>query len=310
MDLLSPIVTSSGWVYSTGSLHLLGNNVFGWPMYFPDEGGQRVYSGKRYTKFLRYQRPDLLPVQPYDRCAQIDPWSSLIPTECIIDGVDTRRALEDWLSSSSDPRVGSIKHVLDRAGIKTSQCGLGGSTGLGCIAPDSDLDLLIFDSSSALPCRNAIEAALLDGELTLMTDEIVSSYATRYARLYNLSQSHLHSVFSHDVTKAYRQGQKISFIFTYNENEREKIPARLYTKDAFHAPEIRMNAWVVDGTGSWLYPRKYIVEKDGQEYQIWSHHWLRDPITPAGTLVEVVGRNLGDGVILLSDLHHHIAPFN
>lgn len=105
--------------------------------------------------------------------------------------------------------------------------------------------------------------------------------------------------------------QKISFIFTYGEGEREKIPARLYNEPLDQTFAVRLRARVVDGSASWLYPRKYTVEQaNGRLHQVWSHHWLRDPVTPAGTLVEIVGRDLGDGIISLTDLQHHIAPLN
>lgn len=109
----------------------------------------------------------------------------------------------------------------------------------------------------------------------------------------------------------YYRGQKISFIFTYGEHERDKIPVRLYNESFDQTLAVRLKARVVDGGASWLYPRKYTVEQaNGRLYQVWSHHWLRDPVTPAGTLVEVVGRDLGDGIISLTDLQHHIAPLN
>lgn len=142
-----------------------------------------------------------------------------------------------------------------------------------------------------------------------MTYDVVSSYADRYAQLYGLDRNYLHAVFAGDLTKVYHRGRKISFIFTYDEHEQVKIPSRLYDDDIQRSPEVRMKVRVVDGTASWLYPRKYVVEHpSGQLFQIWSHHWLRDPVTPAGALVEVVGRDLGGGLISLTDLHHHIAP--
>lgn len=307
IDMLSPVVTNSGWVYSIGSLYLLGNSLFGRPMYFPNETGHRVYMGKPYAKFLRHQKSDLLPPQPYRVCTQIDPWSVLIPTESVIKSIDARWAFENWLSSL-DPRADIVKQILNRAGVKTSLCGLGGSIGLGCEIQNSDIDLLIFNSSSAPPCRCAIKEALLNMELALMTNEVVSLYAERYSRMYHLDQNYLRSIFAHDITKVYRQGQKISFIFTYGEHEREKIPNRLYADYARRAPEIRIKARIVDNNESWLYPRKYTIEDSVRCYQVWSHHWLRDPITPAGTPVEVVGRNLGDGIISLTDMHHRIVP--
>lgn len=308
MDLLSPIVTKSGWVYSTGSLHLRENSLFGRPMYYPDNAGERMFLERRYKKYQRLPNPDSLPVQPYLRCAQIDPWSVLISLEEVVERVDVRRALENWLMGS-DPRTDIVRRILNAAGIKTGQCGLGGSAGLGCETPASDVDLLVFGSISALSCRRAIEDALLSGELTLMTHDVVSSYADRYAQLYGLDRNYLHAVFAGDLTKVYHRGRKISFIFTYDEHEQVKIPSRLYDDDIQRSPEVRMKVRVVDGTASWLYPRKYVVEHpSGQLFQIWSHHWLRDPVTPAGTLVEVVGRDLGGGLISLTDLHHHIAP--
>ncbi len=308
MNLLCPVVTVSGWIYSIGSLYSKRGNLFGRPMYFPSEAGERVYSGRRYDKFLRHQRSDLLPKQPYIRCAQIDPWSVMIPAEHIVGRIDSHQVFENWLTSS-DSRVGIVKGILQAAGIASHQCGLGGSVSLGCEALDFDIDLLIFNSSSAHSCRRAIEDALLNRELELMTKKVVSSYAERYAKMYGLDQGYLHSVFAGDLTKVYYQGQKISFIFTYGEDERDKIPARLYDDDSYLAPEIRMNAHVIDSAAAWLFPRKYVVQKpSGQIYQVWSHHWLRDPVTPAGTLVEVVGRDLGDGIISLTDMHHHIAP--
>lgn len=308
MDLLSPIITSSGWVYSTGSLYLQDGNVLGRPMYLPDTNGERVYLGKQYKKYQRRPEINLCPVQPYSGCGQIDPWSVLIPSEQIINIVDTRQAFKRWLKGY-DPRINIVKHVLNMAGIKISQCGLGGSTGLGCETPLSDIDLLIFGSASAFSCRRAIEDALLNEELQLMTSETVSAYAERYARLYNLDQNYLYTVFAHDLTKVYYKGQKISFIFTYDEYEREKIPIRLYTSNPYATHKVRMNARVIDSTASWLYPRKYVVEQlSGQLHQVWSHHWLRDPVTPVGTLVEIIGCDLGDGIISLTDLHHYIVP--
>lgn len=308
MDLLSPFVTASGWVYSTGSLYRRKESLFGRPMYFPDDAGERIYLGKRYKKYQRSQQLYILPTQPYPLCTEIDPWSALVPAAQVVNHVDTHRAFESWLTGL-DPRVEIVKRVLSSAGIKTDQCGLGGSVGLGCQTSLSDIDLLVFGSASMLSCRRAIEDALLGGELTLMTNEIVSSYAERYAQLYGLNRSYLHSVFARDLTKVYYRGLKISFIFTYSEQERSKIPSLLYTEDVGRAPEILLKARVVDGAASWLYPRKYVVEHpSGQLYQVWSHHWLRDPVTPAGTLVEVVGRKLSGGVISLTDLHHHIAP--
>ncbi|MDO8592999.1 MAG: hypothetical protein Q7R92_04515 [bacterium] len=285
-----------------------GDNIFGRPMYFPNETGKRVYLGKRYEKFLRHKGPNLLPTQPYAICAQVDPWSVAIPFGHIADYIDTRQELEYWLTSS-DQRVGIVKYIFKEAGITIHRCGLGGSASLGCESSDNDIDLLIFGSSTVLLCKQAIESALRSGDLDLMTREIVSLYVERYARMYGLNQDYLNSVFSYDLTKVYYRGQKISFIFTYSEDERKKIPAILYARKSCQAPEICIKAYIIDNTASWLYPRKYIVKKpSGQTYQVWSHHWLKDPVTPAGTLVEVMGRNLGDGIISLTDMHHHIAP--
>ncbi|MCR4278432.1 MAG: hypothetical protein NUV84_01500 [Candidatus Uhrbacteria bacterium] len=308
MDLLGPVVTKSGWVYSTGSLYLRENSLFGRPMYYPDDAGERMFLGRRYKKYQRLPKHSSLPAQPYPLCAQIDPWSVLIPAEQIVDRVDVRQALRNWFEGP-DSRTSVIKHLLNTAGIKTDQCGLGGSTGLGCETAASDVDILVFGSASALSCRRAIEDALLSGELTLMTHDVVSSYAERYARLYGLDRSYLHAVFAGDLTKVYYQGRKISFIFVYGENERDKIPLQLYSESVSQTLEIRLRARVVDGSASWVYPRKYIVEQQhGQLHQVWSHHWLRDPVTPTNTLVEVVGRDLGGGIISMTDLAHHIVP--
>lgn len=310
MNLLTPIVTASGWIYSAGALHAQEGGHFGRPMYYPSEEGERVYLGREYTKYLRRPQTELLPAQPYRECPQIDPWSVVIPSAQIVHCVDTRSAFQSWLAGS-DLRVDIVKHILKGAGISMDQCGLGGSVGLGCETTASDIDLLIFGSALALSCRRAIEDALLMGELALMTNETVSSYARRYSDLYGLDLNYLHTVFARDLSKVYYRGQKISFIFTYGECERDKIPLRLYDGCFDQAREIRLKARVVDGTASWLYPRKYTIEQaTGRLYQVWSHHWLRDPVTPAGTLVEVVGRDLGDGTISLTDLRHHIAPLN
>lgn len=308
MDLLSPLMTDSGWIYSVGALHDHQNRLFGRPMYYPDENGDRVFQGKRYKKYQRRADFDLLPSQPYAACVQIDPWSVLVPVDRIAEVVDTRRAFARWLDGP-DPRVSIIEQLLTTAGIKTGQCGLGGSAGVGCETPASDVDILLYGSASTLACRRAIEDAILNGEIGLMTQEVAAAYAERYSRLYNIDQNHLHAIFAGDPTKVYYRGQKISFIFAYSENERDKIPARLYTESVLQTPEICLRARVIDGSASWVYPRKYIIEQQsGELHQVWSHHWLRDPVTPAGTLVEVVGRDLGDGVVSLTGLGHRIIP--
>jgi predicted nucleotidyltransferase len=308
MDLLTPLITDSGWIYSVGSLHDFENGVFGRPMYYPDENGERLFNGRRYNKYLRRPELHLLPSQLYAGCTQIDPWSVLVPKDRITEIIDTRRAFARWIRDS-DPRVRIVERLLTTAGVTLGQCGLGGSAGVGCETVASDVDILLYGSASALACRRAIEDALLGGEIDLMTQDVVASYAERYSRLYGIDRSYLHSIFAGDLTKVYYQGRKISFIFAYGENERDKIPLQLYTESASQALEIRLRARVVDGSASWVYPRKYIVEQQhGQLYQAWSHHWLRDPVTPTNTLVEVVGRDLGGGVISMTDLAHHIVP--
>jgi hypothetical protein len=144
-----------------------------------------------------------------------------------------------------------------------------------------------------------------------MTSELAAAYAERYSRLYGIDRNYLQVIFAADVTKVYRCGKKISFIFVYDESERDKIPPQLYTSEVTECQEVRMLAQVVDGCASWLYPRKYIVEQQsGASFQIWSHHWLRDPVAPAGIFVEIVGRDLGHGIISLTDLGHHIVPLS
>lgn len=309
MELLSQIVTDSGWIYSLGTFYSGENGVFRRPLYYPDPNGERMFRGMRYKKYRRLVKNDSLPVQPYSMSMQIDPWSVLIPRDNIVEITDTRHAFAQWMLGS-DSRIAIITEILDISGIKISQCGLGGSAGIGCETTNSDVDIIVFGVPSVFACKHAIESVLLDNKITLMTQDIVSSYAERYSQIYGINQHYLHAVFAGDLTKVYYSGKKISFIFVYDENERDKIPSGLYSKKVYSAPEICINARIIDGSASWLYPRKYLVEKQsGEVFSVWSHHWLRDLVTKKDTLVKIIGRDLGGGIISLTDLKHQIIPF-
>lgn len=309
MSLLTPMITASGWIYSNGSVHQHNGQHFGRPMYYPDPSGNRSFRGLRYSKFNRSVENANASSHPYPRCWQIDPWSVLLPKMSVAEVVDTHSALCTWLSGN-DPRVGIVKKILSSAYIPLKALGLGGSTGLGCDSSDSDVDLIIYGSRYVGPCRTAIEDALLAGDLSLMTHDVVATYAARYACLYGLNREYLHAVFAHDITKVYRNGRKISFIFAYHDDESKCIPAQLYQSSDKPRSEVKIRARVIDGSGTWLYPRKYTVvgAVDQKTYDVWSHHWLRDPITATGALVEIVGNRIADGIISLTELYHKIAP--
>jgi predicted nucleotidyltransferase len=309
MALLSPFITSSGWVYSLGSFYAPDGSVLGRPMYYPDEKGTRLFRGRKYNKYLRHSNGASLIKQPYKPFWQMDPWSVQIPVSQIAEVFDSQKALADWLSTN-DIRADLINTILAEFNISKSNLALGGSLGVGCQTDDSDVDLLIYGSDLAELFRAAIKEALYLGKTQLMSPELVDRYANRYAHIYGLQFRHVHKIFSDDITKIYIGDKKISFIFVYSDLEKAKVPTVIYNeRKRQEVPDICFFGRLINASAAWLYPRNYLVEDNrGNLFSLWSHHWLRDPTAEVGSEVEVSGSDLGRNIISLTTTRHHISP--
>lgn len=309
MLLLSPVMTKSGWVFGAAAPWKKGDALIGYPMYYPHADGTRQIDGRSYHKFLRrLPEEDTARQQPYPEEPRIDPWSCRIPGDQIMATIDVISAFQEWLEKP-DPRKAVLTRILREAAIPMNAIGIGGSTSLGCQESDADIDVLIFGTAHAPACIGAIEQALLQGRMELMSGEVADAYAKRYGDLYGLAPEYLHHVFAQDLTKVYVEGKKISFIFSYAINELDQIPTTLYRET--RPSETCFRARVVSSVSSWYYPRKYLVQTpDGGLHTIWSHHWLHKAMAPPGMLVEVVADRLDEKTSVLTKMHHRIFPLH
>ncbi len=309
MLLLSPVITRSGWIFGVAAPWQPGEDLIGYPMYYPHPEGTRRIKGATYQKFLRrIPSPSALWVQPYPAEPRIDPWTCRIPGDEIVSVIDVVSAFQRWLEEV-DPRKSVLSRVLREANIPMSAIGIGGSTSLGCQQADADIDVLIFGADYASGCIRAIEHALLEGKAKLMSRDIASAYAARYGALYGLAAEYLYHVFAQDLTKIYVDGRKISFIFSYGSDERNQIPAALYQSNSPATVEFR--ARVVSNISSWYYPRKYLVQtSDGNLHSVWSHHWLHKAMALPGMLVEIIADRFNNQTCALTQLRHRILPLH
>ncbi|MFH0856623.1 MAG: hypothetical protein V1860_01865 [bacterium] len=273
-------------------------------MYFPYEGGDRKFRGLPYQKYLAHKQGSNPWNQPYPPEKHLHLWAARVPISEIVEQIDVAHAFKSWLKGS-DPRKGVLLKILRDAHIPFNHIGLGGSFSLGCQTTESDLDILIYGVRHIAPCLRVLRSALLSDDAQLMSSELASGYAQRYGKLYNLPFDHLFPLFARDLTKLYVEGYKISFIFTYNENEQHQIPKCLYQRPAIG--EVTLRARIISSNFSWSFPRKYCLEAvDGTQYHLWSYHWLHKAMTNAGTIVEVNADKVSKKNLILVKLRHHI----
>lgn len=304
MSLLSPVLAKSGWIYCHGAFSGEDQPMLVTPLYYPSETGDRYFQGELYGKYISVGakpdqiNPSLLGIPTVSRTTYA------LPREDIRKVFEPTQAYEQLLASQ-DVRRSAIAHIVDAASVPKTQLGIIGSRACECVKPDSDIDIIVKGSQYVASVLRELHAIIRTGDAKLMSQEKAAKYAHRYSEFYGLDGKHIYNLFATDPTKLYIEGQKISFIFVFDDQEKDRIPHELNVGLA--APNIMVSGTIINTSDAWLYPRHYsIMDHTGKRFDIWSHEWLFKNFFPVGTEIEVTAQKCSDSVLALTTKNHKI----
>ena len=307
LSLLQPFLTKRNWIYCQRSLHDKTGRRKGYPMFFPDDNGERRLFGRSYTKHVCGKNHEGLE-QPYPLFTNIEPWVVDIPDDQIKAEADLKGSFLKWIEID-DARTAIVRKILDESGVPIESVGIGGSSAFGQFRISSDVDIIIYGKSHVLPCLETVRQLIDLGILTFSTVEQASRMANRYSSLYNdqIDFKKAFQLFIGDCSKCHFNEQKISLIFAYADNEKSLIPSVIFND----GDETEISGTIVsDESDGWLFPRKYLVEaREGKVWEVWTHHWYFKAVAIWGERVSVRARQVSDNHAVISSLNHFINPF-
>lgn len=308
MSLLSPILSTTGWIYGQDSFVDRNEPMLVTPLYYPDANGDRYFNGQPYSKYVKVGAKSGQPYPTLLPFAKVAPSTYVLPRDQMVKIFDCQASYAQW-SDADDVRRLTIHNILTRANVPLQATGLAGSKACECTKSDSDIDVLIRGTKYVSSVLSELQQVVAARRAELMGPIKASKYARRYGDYYSMDQDHLGHIFAADVTKLYVEGQKISFIFVYDESEKDHIPKELYDDSEVH-PDIEMQARIINVDKSWLYPRCYSVKADdGSEYALWSHQWIHKNLFPVGTKVQLNAQMCSKNTLSLSTKAHRIRTY-
>ncbi len=166
------VVTNEGLVFEVKGVIQPVDRLIAYLRYIPDESGSRqsrdglrflkVYNLEKREKYLREKHPQYLwHDEKRGRILQA------VPSDCIsyvlspIDGLRQLRDLGSHLTALEEASRFLAQGIVDKAGIEWSEIGLTGSQLAGLSTSQSDIDLVVYGSSSA----KRVHSVLRDGFL-------------------------------------------------------------------------------------------------------------------------------------------------
>ncbi|MFH1306327.1 MAG: hypothetical protein ABIH83_01560 [Candidatus Micrarchaeota archaeon] len=267
-------------------------SYYAYPLYFPSRKGDRRYRGKIYKRFKREDGQDLSILKR--RGIEVSKHMSY--PSLVIPRIDIDEVFNPLETYTAEVEL-LLNSFCKTCSIERRYVSIVGSRAIDIEVPTSDIDILIKGQRNWVIFQEAIGEFFRVANIELPTDGIVLSYAQRYSKFHELTLQFTLEIFREDRTKGYfKDKQKISFIFTYGDSE---VPEALFRCDAPIISKTRLLARVADSSNGAMFPRHYVIELGGINFDVITNHWFFKDTAKTGEDVLVIGNQREGNIITL-----------
>ncbi|MGZ4903294.1 MAG: DNA polymerase subunit beta [Halobacteriota archaeon] len=150
------VITKNGWIFAVASYDN-EDAVRGFLRYVPDKGGERTMrDGSRYRKLGFYEAQALMQsLGCYRRGLCAIPFKKIREV----------KHPDEYVQRSTDAAVEQIAQMLERYGVSRRKMGVTGSRLVGLEAETSDIDFVLYGTSSFARGRQALRNAIQSGDI-------------------------------------------------------------------------------------------------------------------------------------------------
>ncbi len=286
-------------------------------VYFPDNNGDRIdrITGLRYVKKIeQFPELDL-------KITKLHP-EYLLPRDDLIGigffipvgDVEVHYRPREKTKGCLDNRVLQntkweklILSIHGITGVPIEDIGIYGSTLIGLVGDNSDVDLLVYGQKNLEKLKNKFESVLLNSEAHLATKEQRVARVATWKKYAAISQDRLQRMESRRWSRVNVCRDDITSIrFAYGDGE---VPSDLITSPIIK--EIRISGEVKESINTHFTPKVARVSFGDKSMDVVSYHFLSFSCVRDGDKVEIWGNYRKDGqreYITIDSSAHYMCP--
>ena len=282
--------------------------IFAYPVFWPDEGGDRVYPRfGRFKKEVSDFNDRIFAIHPEYRHGGVPSNTPLVPRDHIVEIFEPRKRIKSFLKQENETVWHKIfSYLTDVLKIPKDDIGIFGSYLVGLHKNQDgrqikDVDFAIYGLTNFFKVRQGIENLLHYFGFTHISDDHIRYHTQKFGTLFNSGVNSFEKTLANKWSSIQiKPGLLNTLRFVYKP---EEMPNNPVTSEI--AGSIQIEGVVEDEIGTNFMPRIFIIKSGDRKFRIVTYFWAFQSCVKNGDYCLITGNLHKDEETISVDTSAH-----